>query len=262
MKNNLPSISIVTPSYNQGKYLEETIMSVISQDYDNFEYIIVDGLSNDNTHEILEKYKNNPKIHKIICEKDNGQTDALIKGFNICKGDIYCWINSDDLLKPHTLSKVATYFAQNPNVDILVGILDTIDEDSKLIGIREGRKMKNLDWLIMPQCIGQQSTFYRANVYKQIGGLNQGLEYSMDYDLFMRFAIGGFKFLYVSDVLSSFRFHNSSKTVSLPYKFWKEEFYVFKKNGGKLFSPFYYWKVREIISWIIKQKLFRKPRYQ
>ena len=197
------------------------------------------------------------ELTKIISEKDKGQTDALVKGFNLCTGDIYGWINSDDMLTEGALSTVAQHFIHNPEIDILVGKQISVDEKGKRYGVQYRRCMNQKDWRERTQLIGQPCTFFKASAYKAVGGLNPQLEYSMDYDLFIKFAINGFKYFYIEPVLALFRFHTTSKTVALPYKLWREEFQVFRTYGGKFFSPFYYWKIRAMISWVIKRKVLK-----
>jgi len=258
--HNSPKISIITPSYNQGKFVKETILSIIDQNYPNLEYIIMDGNSTDETIDVLNSFKNNKHITKIIVEKDKGQVDALVKGFKMATGDILGWINSDDKLEDGALNKIANKFMTDPNLQILVGLQRNIDENGKSLGIAKRKIMLNEDWLRMPMSINQPPTFFRSEVYKSIGGINPNLEYSMDHDLFMRFAKNKYNWAYIDEVLAQFRYHSNSKTVALPHRQWKEEFKVFKMNGGKKFSPFYYWKFREIMSFIIKQKILKIPR--
>ena len=196
----------------------------------------------------------------IIIEKDNGQTDAIIKGFKMATGEILCWLNSDDVFEFGTLNQVAKYFTSN-KVDVLAGRFNKIDNLGKVIWTSSKKELKKIDWFKYPMKIGQPSTFFTHDIYKKVGGLNPKFNYCMDYDLFIRFAKSDAKFLYVSDVFSNFRMHNESKTMSVPWAFWKEEFDIFRNNGGKLFSPFLYWKSREIISKSLKklyEKFFKK----
>ena len=108
-----PKISIVTPSYNQGNFLEETILSVINEEYPNLEYVIIDGGSTDNSKEIIKKYEN--KLTYWVSEKDNGQTEAINKGFKLVTGDIFNWLNSDDFLEEGALFKIGEQFSNNKN---------------------------------------------------------------------------------------------------------------------------------------------------
>jgi len=248
----LPKISIVMPSYNQAEFIDEAIKSILSQSYSNYELVIVDGLSTDGTIEILQKYRGHEKIKQIIIEKDNGQVDALIKGFNLCAGDIFAWLNSDDIYLPNALQKVANTFAEN-EIDVLNGEVNFIDKNSAVIGRFKRKKAQNKKWYNYPQMIAQQGTFFSEKIYKQIGGLNKDYAHCMDYDLFFRFAINNAKFYFIDEILAEFRLHDNSKTVSLPYKMWKEEFKIFYRlSKGKIFSLFYYWKLRGILSTIIR----------
>jgi len=245
-----PKISIITPSYNQYLFIEQSIQSVLSQKYPNLEYIMLDNLSNDGTQDILNKYKSNFTVLKV--EKDKGQSDALIKGFNIASGDIYCWLNSDDILMPNALQFVAKKFIET-KCDVLYGLFNRIDENNNLIKKECGKKLNVNEWFKMPMQIGQPSTFFSSLIYKKVGGINIKFNYCMDYDLFMRFAVSNAKFVFVNEVFSSFRQHNNSKTVKSAYKFWLEEFEIYFKNNGKLISPFLYWKGREIISYLMRK---------
>ena len=121
-----PKISIITPSYNQGKYLEQTILSVISQNYPNYEYLIIDGKSTDNSVEIIKKHEKH--LSFWVSEKDNGQSHALNKGFKLATGDIFCWINSDDFFYPGIFNKMASEFLNNSDVFFIHGYQNHVDE--------------------------------------------------------------------------------------------------------------------------------------
>lgn len=255
-------ISVVMPSFNQAHFIEESIKSVLNQDYKNFELIIVDGLSTDGTKDIIEKYKGHENISYIISEKDNGQADALRKGFSLCSGDILAWLNSDDIYSAGAFSTVMAEFNKDDSIEVVNGVLHVIDKDSAFVDIWPQRRIKNEHWIHTPQCIGQPSTFFKSSLYNKVGKLNAHLRFAMDYDLFFRFAMSNAKFSYVDNHLASFRVHDQSKTMSLPYKFWKEEFEVYYRiSGGRLFSGFYYWKFRGIISYIIKGHILKIRRY-
>src|ERR1700733_11361468 len=124
-------ISVITPSYNQGQFIEETILSVLNQDYDNTEYIVIDGGSTDNTVEIIKKHEN--KLAYWVSEKDNGQSHAINKGFKLATGDIICWINSDDILIQGALKRVSQYFSDNPDKLIVNGYTMRIDSTSNIL---------------------------------------------------------------------------------------------------------------------------------
>jgi glycosyltransferase involved in cell wall biosynthesis len=255
-------ISVVMPSYNQAEFIEESIDSILSQSYKNFELIIVDGLSTDGTIEILKKYENNEHIKKIIVEKDKGQTDALDKGFRYCSGDIFTWLNSDDTYAPGAFQQVVDIFTSNPDVDLLNGELNVINEKSGFISKWPRKKISNKSWLHYPQTIGQPSTFFTAKLFKKVGGINPKYNYAMDYDLFFRFALSNARFFFTDETLANFRVHSHSKTMALPYKFWKEEISVFYTlSNKKLFSGFYYWKLRGIIGTIVREKILNSRKF-
>lgn len=252
-----PRITIVTPSFNQGPFIRETMESVLSQHYPNLEYIVIDSCSTDSTRHVLGSYLDRATI---IVEKDTGQVDALIKGFKMATGEIFTWLNSDDILEPGALSIVAHHFIAHPSASVLVGNLKFINSEGTEIGRPVRREMTLDDWRYRPMSIYQPCTFFRADCYKSVEGLDSSLEYSMDYDLFIRFAERGCEFTYIDEILASFRFHEFSKSVAVPWRQWQEEFTVFKSHGGKMISPFYYWKIRSIFSYFIKHKVMRASR--
>ncbi len=257
-----PKISIVMPSYNQADFIEEAIESVLQQSYRNFELIIVDGLSKDGTAEKILQYQGHPNVSKIVIEKDKGQVDALCKGFNYCTGEIYTWLNSDDSFAPGAFQKVADNFEENNSIDVLNGELDVINEHSKFIARWPRKKISNKRWLHSPQPIGQPSTFFKSEIFKKVGGIEPTYEYSMDYDLFFKFALADAKFQFIDDSLACFRVHAKSKTMALPFKQWKEEIKVFYKlSNKKILSGFYYWKFRGIAGTVIRQYLLRSRKF-
>ena len=168
--SNWPKISIVTPSFNQGKFIEETIRSVLLQGYPNFEYIIIDGGSTDGSLEIIKKYAK--WITYSVSESDNGQTHAINKGFKRATGEIVAWLNSDDYYQYSTLSCIAKFFANNDQVDFIYGDLKWVDGNGKTFGKLvpdEFDIIKLLFYCLIPQ----QSCFWRSSVFKDIGYLNE-----------------------------------------------------------------------------------------
>lgn len=218
--------SIITPSYNQGQFIEATINSVLNQTFRNFEYIIVDGDSSDNTKEILNKYKNNNNI-KIIIEKDNGQSDAINKGFKIARGVLVGWINSDDLLKKDCLDKILNQFQNNSNAAIYYGDLDVINESGERIGEIRANKITYNYLLNHNPDITQQGSFYNGRYLREIGYLDENLHYTMDYDLWLRLLKKG-DAIKINEKIAEFRFQKSSKTIGKgnALKFWRDIFFV------------------------------------
>ena len=209
-----PRISIITPSFNQGKFLEQTILSVINQGYPNLEYIIIDGGSTDGSVEIIKRYSRN--IAYWISEKDNGQSAAINKGLTRATGEIVNWINSDDYYEPKALFKVAEGF-RNPEVNIVSGKGRLFKDDvtvgyTKGVDIYEGNLAKSIGWVRMDQ----PETFFRKKVIEEIGPLDERLHYLMDRDWWLKYLlIFGLKGVYqAGDVLVNFRLHEDSKTVT------------------------------------------------
>ncbi len=206
-----PKISIITPSFNQAQFLERTIQSVITQDYSNYEYIVIDGSSTDESVEIIKKYED--KLTYWVSEKDEGQSYAINKGFRKAKGDILCWINSDDCLKPGALSCVAQQLKNYQDCLWLVGACELIDELGNPIDIRKVNAISlstfaswNTKWFT------QQSTFWTRTLLDKVGQLNESLHYAMDYDLWLRMFTESNP-IAISQVLAQYRFHSDAKCV-------------------------------------------------
>jgi glycosyltransferase involved in cell wall biosynthesis len=208
---NYLKISIITPSYNQGKYIEACIQSVINQNYPNLEYIIIDGGSNDETIDIIKKY--DKYIHYWISEKDSGQSDAINKGLKRATGEIVAWLNSDDLYLPHTLSTVAEVFKKNPNVNLIYGDVINFWQQNRKEEYHTNY-FEQYDF-ISRVSIHQPAVFWRRQLHEQIGYLDTSLYYLMDYDLWFRIFFSA-QTLKVNKPLAKFRMHNQSKTSGNP----------------------------------------------
>ena len=214
-----PKISIVTPSFNQGKYIEETITSVLSQSYRNFEYIVMDGGSSDETVSIIKKY--DAEIDFWVSERDKGQSDALNRGFARATGDILGWINSDDCLAPGALDAIAAAFTRR-DTDIVAGVV-TILQDGKLVyrhrtGLRAGPLDVKLlldlenEWL-QGRFFYQPEVYFSRAIYEAAGGMiDTTLHYSMDYDLWVRLARAGARIEPIDSEIARFRMHVEQKT--------------------------------------------------
>jgi len=201
-------VSIVTPSYNQAQFLERTILSVLNQNYPNLEYIIIDGGSTDGSVEIIKKYKK--YLAYWMSERDNGQADAINKGFIKSTGEILAWQNSDDTFEPEVFYTVARYFKKK-NANIVFGNVNFIDEnDKKIKTIIYGPFLKN-GYLFEGPNITNQSAFWRREIFLKVGMLNEKYRFAMDFDYYMRLADYGAKFKYVNRVLGNFRVHKNSK---------------------------------------------------
>lgn len=181
-----PKISVVTPSLNQGRYIEATIGSVLEQGYPNLEYIIVDGGSTDGTVEIIEKYSEH--LAYWVSEPDKGQTDALIKGFGRASGDILCWLCSDDLFEPWTLHEVAGIFVRYPDWHVVYGDSLWMDANDRTIRPKKEISFNRFIWMYDHNYLPQPSTFWRQGIYEEVGGLDARMNLAMDADLWIRFA--------------------------------------------------------------------------
>jgi carbamoyltransferase len=207
-----PRISIVTPSYNQGQFLERTIKSVLDQGYPNLEYIIQDGASRDGSPAILERYRD--RIAHLESTKDRGQTHALNMGFQHATGTILAYLNSDDLLLPDSLTYVAQYFDRHPNVDAIYSHRIVIDEDDQEIGrwLLPQHDDEALGWL---DTIPQETLFWRRRLWDQVGAsMDESFQFAMDWDLLLRFRDVGARFRRVPRFLGAFRRHSAQKTTA------------------------------------------------
>ena len=181
-----PKISVITCCYNHAPFLERTIRSVLDQNYSNLEYIIIDGGSTDGSVNIIRRYAD--RLTHWVSERDEGQTDALIKGFRLATGDISCWLCSDDLFEPWTLREVADFFTQRLDAQVVYGDSTWIDINDQIIGRKREHNFNRFIWMYDHNFIPQPSTFWRHGLYLQVGGLNRAFNLSMDADLWMRFA--------------------------------------------------------------------------
>jgi glycosyltransferase involved in cell wall biosynthesis len=185
-KMNQPKISIVTCCYNHAQFVEETIQSVLTQGYPNVEYIVIDGGSTDGSAEIIARYAS--QLSYWVSERDNGQTDALIKGFARATGEISCWLCSDDILEPWTLHEVAEFFTQHPAARVVYGDATWIDVNGRFLRKKKEHGFNRYIWMYDHNFIPQPSTFWRHELYREVGGLDPKTDIAMDADLWLRFS--------------------------------------------------------------------------
>jgi glycosyltransferase involved in cell wall biosynthesis len=209
--NNL-KISVITPSYNQGQFLERTILSIINQNYPNVEHIIIDGGSTDNSVEIIKKYET--RIAYWVSEKDKGQTDAINKGMRKATGDIVCWINSDDILLSGALQVVARYFNRHPDIEFLNGLTVHIDKDDKILRIGH---ILNSKWFHKRGMynISQQGMFWKKCIFEKVGELDETFHYSMDVEWIVRLYENKIRMARINKPLGAIRMHEFTKTTTL-----------------------------------------------
>ena len=248
-----PLVSIITPSFNQGKFLEETLLSVLNQDYPNIEYIVIDGGSSDNSLEVIKKYEK--RLAYWVSEKDRGQTDAINKGFGQAKGQILAWLNSDDTYSPGAVSRAVAYLLTHPEIGMVYGDLDFIDENGRSIG------KFNAAQTDLPRLrrgfvhIPQPSTFFRADLWRKIGPLDPTFFFAMDYDLWVRLAgVTQLKYL-PGETWANFRLHSDGKTITADDRCWPEMLRVHYRDGGKSLAPIVvkYW-IRKMVSPLLNWK--------
>jgi glycosyltransferase involved in cell wall biosynthesis len=208
--NNLPFISIVTPSYNQADFLVETIESVISQDYSHKEYLIIDGESSDGSADIIRRYE--PSLAYWVSEPDKGQAHAINKGFALARGEILAWLNSDDFYYPGALTAVAETFAAHPEVDLVYGDFVYIDAQGQII--RSRRVFPNISYnmLLFHDYLGQPAVFFRRSLLDRVGLLDENLYYCLDWDLFLRMWRLKIGALHLPKILATYRLVASAKS--------------------------------------------------
>lgn len=212
-KNNRPLVSIVTPSFNQARFLERTIRSVLAQDYARIEYIVVDGMSDDETPDVLQKYEG--LITKVIREPDNGQSDAINKGFKAATGDILAWINSDDCYTSSTVvSDAVASLANNPKYDLVYGRRKYVNGDGFVVLVRPYRDF-SYDALKQSCYIPQECCFWTREIYERAGGfIDDTYNFAMDYELWMRMLKNGAQFLALKEFFGLYRLHAEAKSVA------------------------------------------------
>jgi GT2 family glycosyltransferase len=208
----LPMISLVTPSYRQGDFIERTIRSVLNQDYGNLEYIVQDGGSSDQTVSVIERYTD--RITRWESRPDNGQAHAINLGLAESHGDIMGWLNSDDVLLPNALTFVGDYFARHPSVDVIYGNRLLIDEHDSEIG-RWVLPKHSRDAISWADFVPQETMFWRRDIWDRAGGqIDESFQFAIDWDLLIRFREAGARFVHIPRFLGGFRVHEEQKTAA------------------------------------------------
>lgn len=205
-----PRITIITPSFNQGEFIEQTILSILNQNYPNLEYFIVDGGSQDNTLDIIKKYED--RIDWWVSEPDRGQSHAINKGLQRASGELINWINSDDLLFPGALSHIAdAYLAHTPKPHLLVGANARISEEGKILKVTSPPSTMAMSIRSLQIMIGQQSSFFTKGSLELAGPLREDLHAIMDYDFYYRILNKGGTLIRINEMIGAIRNHGNAK---------------------------------------------------
>ena len=210
--NRLPRLTVVIPSFQQGKFIERTIRSIVDQAYPNLELILMDGGSTDETMEIVGRYARH--FAHISSGPDGGQSSAIRKGFELATGDYISWLNSDDTYSPGALLRIGEYLGDHPKVRFVYGDTNIIDTNDAVIAFKRSAKfvlgVMKYAFLTVPQ----MSAFWSRDLYNSVGGVDANLRFCMDYDLFVRMATRSPP-VHINRAIGNFRIHPSSKTTTL-----------------------------------------------
>lgn len=236
-----PRITIVTPSFNQGSYLEQTILSVLNQNDPNLEYIVMDGGSSDNSKEIIRKY--DKYLAYWVSQPDRGQAGAIADGFSKASGEILAYLNSDDVYLPGALEKVREFFETFPAKEFVYGDCFIIDSNSDILRRIYPIEFKRDIFLYENSIIPQPASFWRSAAYRKIGKVNDSLRFCMDYDLWCKFMKAGIEFSRLNDPLAAFRLHDDSKTVRLERIRRAEYRNVIERTVGRRLSYYDYLRI-------------------
>jgi len=222
IKNNYPKISIVMPSYNQAKFIEKSILSILNQDYPNTEIIIIDGGSIDGTVDKIKKYHD--KITLWVSKKDEGQSDALNEGFKNCTGDIYGWLNSDDIYLPNAFKNAVSALEKNPNKKIVFGDWLFINDQDKIIDYRHAFNFNLNHFKYEGFHLSAQSMFWHRSVHNRFSKFQINLNNTMDYQMILEFGIneGEHSFIRITNALGAFRRYKNQKTEKMTKDILKE----------------------------------------
>jgi glycosyltransferase involved in cell wall biosynthesis len=219
-------ISIITPSFNQAEFIEETIRSVMRQDHSDVEHLVIDGGSTDDTVAVLKRY---PHL-QWVSEKDSGQSNAINKGFRKATGEIVAWLNSDDFYEENIFGEIVQYFEAHPDCMLLYGDITFVDASGKMLFRATGDTIDFDRLIACPDIVRQPSFFWRREVIDELGGVDEDLHLVMDFDFFLR--IGKrYRFHYLARNLSFYRYYETNKSLSMVRRQVREMFRVYRKNN-------------------------------
>jgi glycosyltransferase involved in cell wall biosynthesis len=223
-----PVVSVVTPSFNQARFIRETIDSVLAQSYPNIEYLVVDGGSTDGTLDILRSYGDQVRW---ISEPDSGQAEAINRGLSLASGQIVGYLNSDDLLLPDAVEQAVRYFQEHPKCDLVYGDADYIDESGAVVG-RYPTAPYSFERLMLDCCICQPAAYWRSSAAQVVGPFDERLQYALDYDYWLRLDRSGFVLQHMPTTIARSRLHAGAKTLRARPEIYPEIFDVCRRRGG------------------------------
>lgn len=238
-----PTVSIITPSFNQAAFIEETIRSVLLQNYPELDYLVIDGGSNDGTVEILRRYE--PWL-RWVSEPDRGQTDAINKGLCMARGKVLAYLNSDDTYLPGTIHTITSYFKVHPKVGLIYGDCYAVNTDGNAFGTIRGHPFNLRRMIMRGEFVPQQAAFWSRQAMDEVGLLDARLHYCMDHDYFIRIGQRS-PAQHIPQPLATFRFHTNSKTVSRQEAHWHELMAVCRHYGMTPWTTWYY--IRHLRHW-------------
>lgn len=254
-----PLVSIVTPSYQQAPFLEAAIKSVLDQTYPRIEYILIDGGSTDGSLDLIQRYAD--ELAYWVSEPDQGQTDAINKGFARAGGDYMAWLNADDVLHPQAVAEAVAYLEAHPEAGMVYGDAEYIDAAGRVLGRFPAAQTDYQRLLRGYVHIPQQAAFWRASLWERVGGaLDPDFYFAMDYDLWVRLAKVS-ELHYVPRPWAQFRLHSASKTLQADILCWPEMLQVHRREGGhwlsfitfkyyvrRLLAPLLLWRRRRLMA--------------
>lgn len=248
-------ISIITPSFNQGKFIERTIQSVLSQKISPLEYMIMDGGSQDETQEIVQRYSS--QLY-FISEPDRGQAHAVNKGLKMTTGEIIGWLNSDDIYYSDAIHTIKNYFDTHPEIDVVYGDANHIDQQDRVI-----ESYPTQDWnkkgLETTCYLSQPAVFFRRRVIDQCGYLLESLYYCMDYEYWLRLALRGMQFAHIKKILAGSRLYPETKTRRAPLQVLDETLAMLHYRLGKVPTP---WLIKHASLSIKTETTLRFPEWR
>lgn len=251
---NYPKISIVTPSYNQAKFLEKTILSVLNQNYPNLEYIIIDGGSTDGSIEIIKKYQK--YLTYWISEKDEGQADGINKGFKKSSGEILAWLNSDDSYLPETLFKIKNTFEKIKEIEFIYGHSILIDANDGIIRAMYTVPQTYLSYIHdSGGNVFQGSVFWKREIFFKHGMINKKLKYAMEYELFDKF-FKNEKGYFLNDILAAYRLHREAKFSRVPAEVRNAELNSIREIKSNIILRIFY-RFRRILYYLFYGNLIK-----